>query len=142
MAKAPTQTQAQMQTPAPALSAEAQAFLAENHLCTFTTLRPDGSPHTAPVRFTWDVETGLARVMTTVARRKARNLLADPGARVSVCQTAGWRWITLEGRATVSTDRVRVAEGVRQYAKRYRTPPPQPPGLAVIEIRVDRVLGG
>lgn len=74
------------QTPTPVLSAEAQAFLTENHLCTFTTLRPDGSPHTAPVRFTWDKDTGLARVMTAVTRRKARNVLARPGSRVSVCQ--------------------------------------------------------
>ncbi|MEV6574797.1 PPOX class F420-dependent oxidoreductase [Streptomyces sp. NPDC051577] len=129
-------------TPALRLSAEAEAFLAENHLCTFTTLRPDGSPHTAPVRFTWDGDAGLARVMTTATRRKARNLLANPGGRVSVCQLAGWRWLTLEGTATVSTDPSRVAEGVRRYTERYWSAPPQPPGLAVVEIRVDRVLGG
>ncbi|MFJ8753442.1 pyridoxamine 5'-phosphate oxidase family protein [Streptomyces sp. NPDC102441] len=129
------------QTPTPVLSAEAQAFLTENHLCTFTTLRPDGSPHTAPVRFTWDKDTGLARVMTAVTRRKARNLLASPGSRVSVCQMAGWHWITLEGTAEVSTDPARVAEGVRLYTKRFWSPPPRPPGLAVVEIRVDRVLG-
>ncbi|MBT2444512.1 PPOX class F420-dependent oxidoreductase [Streptomyces sp. ISL-36] len=128
--------------PSPRLSAEVEAFLDENHLCTFTTLRPDGSPHTAPVRFTWDGDAGLARVMTTVARRKARNLLAAPGSRVSVCQTAGWRWITLEGAAEVSTDPDRVAEGIRRYTKRYWSPPPMPPGLAVVEIRVDRILGG
>ncbi|WP_328973656.1 pyridoxamine 5'-phosphate oxidase family protein [Streptomyces sp. NBC_00239] len=125
----------------PRLTAEAEAFLAENHLCTFTTLRPDGSPHTAPVRFTWDAATGIARVMTTVHRQKSRNILAAPGARVSVCQMVGWRWLTLEGTATVSTDRARVAEGIRRYTKRYWAPPPQPPGLAVVEIRVDRVLG-
>ncbi|MFE9762920.1 pyridoxamine 5'-phosphate oxidase family protein [Streptomyces sp. NPDC005808] len=124
------------------LSAEAEAFLAENHICTFTTLRPDGSPHTAPVRFTWESESGLARVMTTMTRRKARNLLVAPGSRVSVCQSAGWRWITLEGAATISTDPDRVMEGIRRYTKRYRSPPPQPPHLAVVEIRVDRVLGG
>ncbi|MFF8280741.1 pyridoxamine 5'-phosphate oxidase family protein [Streptomyces lateritius] len=128
--------------PSPRLSAEVEAFLDENHLCTFTTLRPDGSPHTAPVRFTWDGDAGLARVMTTVARRKARNVLAAPGSRVSVCQTAGWRWVTLEGTAEVSTDPDRVAEGIRRYTKRYWAPPPMPPGLAVVEIRVDRVLGG
>ncbi|MGV9568339.1 pyridoxamine 5'-phosphate oxidase family protein [Streptomyces nigra] len=125
----------------PRLSSAAEDFLAENQLCTFTTLRPDGSPHVTPVRFTWDGEAGLARVMTAVTRRKARNVLAAPGGRVSLCQTAGPRWITLEGTATVSDDPVRVQEGVRRYAKRYWSSPPEPPGLVVIEIDVDRVLG-
>ncbi|MEU6219583.1 TIGR03618 family F420-dependent PPOX class oxidoreductase [Streptomyces sp. NPDC047022] len=123
------------------LSSAAEDFLAENHLCTLTTLRPDGSPHVAPVRFTWDGESGLARVMTTVTRRKARNLLAGSGARAAVCQVAGGRWITLEGPAAVSTDPARVVEGIRRYAKRYWSQPPQPPGLAVIEISVERAMG-
>jgi PPOX class probable F420-dependent enzyme len=123
------------------LSSAAEDFLAGNHLCTFTTIRPDGSPHVTPVRFTWDGEAGLARVMTAVTRRKARNLLAAPGSRVALCQTVGPNWITLEGTAVVSEDPLRVQEGVRQYAKRYWTPPPAPPGLVVIEVAVDRVLG-
>lgn len=125
----------------PRLSAAAEDFLAENQLCTFTTLRPDGSPHVTPVRFTWDGEAGLARVMTAVTRRKARNVLATPGGRASLCQTVGGRWLTLEGTATVHEDPLRVQEGVRRYAKRYWSPPPEPPGLCVIEIQVDKVMG-
>lgn len=125
----------------PRLSSAAEDFLAENQLCTFTTLRPDGSPHVTPVRFTWDGEAGLARVMTAVNRRKARNVLAAPGARVALCQTVGGRWLTLEGTARVHDDPVRVMEGARRYAKRYWSPPPEPPGLVVIEVEVDRVLG-
>jgi hypothetical protein len=34
-----------------------------------------------------------------------------------------------------------VAEGVRRYAKRYPSLPPNLPGIVVIEILVDRVLG-
>ncbi|MHA6758323.1 pyridoxamine 5'-phosphate oxidase family protein [Streptacidiphilus sp. PAMC 29251] len=123
------------------LPPSAEAFLADNHLCTLSTLRPDGSPHVVPVRFTWDGEAGLARVMTIGSRRKARNLAANPGARASVCQVAGGTWITLEGRATVTDDPQRVAEGVRRYAKRYWSSPPALPGMVVIEIEVDRVLG-
>ncbi|RSS38598.1 pyridoxamine 5'-phosphate oxidase family protein [Streptomyces sp. WAC08241] len=125
----------------PELSAAAEDFLAENRLCTFTTLRPDGSPHVTPVRFTWDGEAGLARVMTAATRRKARNVRAAPGGRVSLCQTAGGRWLTLEGTATVHDDPSRILEGVRRYTKRYWSPPPEPPGLVVIEIRVDRAMG-
>jgi hypothetical protein len=33
------------------LPAPAEAFLAEPHIATLTTLRPDSSPHVVPVRF-------------------------------------------------------------------------------------------
>lgn len=123
------------------LPAAAEAFLAENHVGTLATVRPDGSPHTAPVRFTWDGAAGLVRVMTVVNRRKVRNLLAIPDSRASICQVLGPRWITLEGSAAVSDDPQRLAEGAARYARRYLSPPPNPPGLVVIEIAVDQVLG-
>jgi len=122
------------------LSPEAEAFVAEYHLATLTTLRPDGSPHVVAVGFTWDAEAGLARVITFAPSRKARNLVAAPGSRAAVCQVDGGRWLTLEGPATVTGDPVRVAEGVRRYAERYR-PPKERDDRVVVEIAVDRVLG-
>jgi PPOX class probable F420-dependent enzyme len=122
------------------LSPEAEAFVAEYHLATLTTLRPDGSPHVVAVGFTWDAEAGLARVITFAPSRKARNLVAAPGSRAAVCQVDGGRWLTLEGPATVTEDPVRVAEGVRRYAERYR-PPKEREDRVVVEIAVDRVLG-
>jgi PPOX class probable F420-dependent enzyme len=122
------------------LSPEALAFLAERHLATLTTLRPDGSPHVVAVGFTWDPEAGLARVITFATSRKARNLMARPGSRAAVSQVDGGRWLTLEGQATVTNDPTRVAEGVRRYARRYRQPGERPDRV-VIEIAVDRVLG-
>lgn len=122
------------------LSPEALAFLAERHLATLTTLRPDGSPHVVAVGFTWDAPAGLARVITFAPSRKARNLVAAPGARAAVCQVDGGRWLTLEGPATVTDDPDRVAEGVRRYAERYRQPGERVDRV-VIEIAVDRVLG-
>jgi F420H(2)-dependent biliverdin reductase len=122
------------------LPTEAEAFLAEPQLCTLATLRPDGTTHVVPVRFTWDGAAGLARVMTVGTRRKARNLAAE-GSRAVACQVVGFRWITLEGPATVSDDPARIAVGARDYARRYRMPAPQPAGLVVIEIAVDRVMG-
>lgn len=124
----------------PTLSPEAVAFLAERHLATLTTLRPDGSPHVVAVGFTWDATAGLARVITFAPSRKARNLLAAPGSRAAVSQVDGGRWLTLEGTATVTDDPERVAEGVRRYAERYRQPGERLDRV-VIEIRVDRVLG-
>ena len=117
-----------------------EAFLAENHIATLTTLRPDGTPHVAPVRFTWDGDAGLARVMTVATTRKARNLLANPGSRAALCQVDGFRWVTLEGTAIISDDPDRIAAGVRRYFMRYFSPPPNPPGRVVVEIAVDRVV--
>ncbi|THA22704.1 pyridoxamine 5'-phosphate oxidase [Streptomyces sp. A1277] len=125
----------------PQLTAAARGFLALPRTATLTTLRPDGTPHVAPVRFTFDASTGLARVATRAGARKARNVSAGgPAARVALCQADGFRWITLEGRASVEGDPVRLKEAVRRYTARYGAAPPAPPDLAVIEIAVDRVL--
>jgi PPOX class probable F420-dependent enzyme len=121
-------------------SARAAAFLTEPHLGTLTTLRPDGSPHVTAVRFTWDPAAGLARVLTVASSRKARNVVCFTGGRVAVCQVAGFRWVTLEGTATVSDDPARIAEGVRRYLGRYLSVPPAPPDRVVVEIAVDRML--
>lgn len=123
-----------------ALPEEVLAFLAERHLATLTTLRPDGSPHVVAVGFTWDEDTGLARVITFARARKARNVAASPGGRAAVCQVDGGRWLTMEGTATLTDDPDRCAEAVRRYAERYRQPKERPDRVA-IEIRVDRVLG-
>ncbi|MDH6553988.1 PPOX class probable F420-dependent enzyme [Streptomyces sp. SAI-117] len=123
------------------LPAAARAFLTRPHTASFTTLRPDGTPHVTPVRFTFDTATGLARVTTRAGARKARNVLAGgPESRTALCQADDFRWVTLEGRATVTDDPVHLAEAVRRYTHRYRAQPPEPLDLVVIEIAVDRVL--
>ncbi len=124
-----------------ALPRTVERLLAEEHLGILTTCRADGSPHVAPVRFTWDGRAGLARVMTVRDRQKVRNIRAHPDRWVALCQLMGYRWITLEGRATVSDEPRRLAEGIRRYARRYGAPPPDQPGLVVIEIAVDRQMG-
>ncbi|AUH39574.1 pyridoxamine 5'-phosphate oxidase family protein [Streptomyces sp. CMB-StM0423] len=116
------------------------AFLTAPHAAVLTTLRQDGSPHLAPVRFTWDPAAGLVRVLTVRTARKARNLLASPGAATALCQVDGFRWVTLEGPAEVSDHPARVGEGVRRYAERYWSAPPNPPGRVVVELRVARVM--
>ncbi|MFJ3922682.1 pyridoxamine 5'-phosphate oxidase family protein [Streptomyces sp. NPDC090022] len=119
------------------------AFWRERHVCTLTTPRPDGTPHVVPVGVTYDPEAGVARVISNKHSKKVRNVLAAaPGtARVAVCQMAGRRWATLEGRATVVTDEASVADAVARYAVRYgRTPSPNPDRV-VIEIALDRAMG-
>lgn len=116
------------------------AFLAERHLATLTTLRPDGSPHVVAVGFTFEPGAQLVRIITFAPSKKARNLVAAPGSRAAVCQVDGGRWLTLEGTAVVTGDPGRVAEAVRRYAERYRQPGERDDRVA-IEITVDRILG-
>ncbi|MFF0156999.1 pyridoxamine 5'-phosphate oxidase family protein [Streptomyces sp. NPDC005263] len=130
-----------MSRPTFQLSSVARAFLTLPHTATLTTLRPDGTPHVTPVRFTFDAATGLVRVTTRAGARKARNVkAAGPAARVALCQADGFRWITLEGRAAVTDAPAHLAEAVRRYTVRYRADPPTPLDLVVVEIAVARVL--
>ena len=122
-----------------ALPGEVQAFLAERHLATLTTLRPDGTPHVVAVGFTWDADAGLVRVITNGTSRKAAHVRAG-SARAVVAQVDGPRWLALEGVPVVRDEPDRVAEAVRRYASRYRQPGVNP-ARVVIEIAVDRVLG-
>ncbi|GHC72268.1 pyridoxamine 5'-phosphate oxidase family protein [Streptomyces flavofungini] len=127
--------------PAPYLS-----FWRERHLCTLTTLRPDGTPHVVPVGVTFDPEAGIARILANRSSRKVAHVRAasgpeGPGARVAVCQVERRRWATLEGLAEVSAEPERVAEGMRRYEERYGRVPSPNPDRVVIEIRVTRALG-
>ncbi|MFE6623804.1 pyridoxamine 5'-phosphate oxidase family protein [Streptomyces sp. NPDC057740] len=118
-------------------------FWQEKHVCTLTTLRPDGTPHVVPVGVTYDPEARLARVITSKSSAKVRHVLAagPDGARVAVCQMEGRRWATLEGRATIRTEPEQVADAERRYAERYgRTPRPNPERV-VIEIALTRAMG-
>lgn len=118
------------------------AFCAERHLATLTTLRADGTPHVVPVGVTLDPTAGLARVITSGTSRKARRVAAAgaEGTPVAVCHVDGRRWLTIEGRAVLRSDRASVAEAERRYAERYRTPRPNPERV-VIEITVTGLLG-
>ncbi|MFR9800526.1 pyridoxamine 5'-phosphate oxidase family protein [Streptomyces sp. MS06] len=119
------------------------AFWRERHLCTLTTLRPDGTPHVVPVAVTYDPEARLARVITGRASAKVRHILAagPEGARVAVCQVSGRRWGTLEGRAAVRTEPERIADAERRHAERYERTPSPNPDRVVIEIALDRAMG-
>lgn len=128
-----------------ALGPEVAAFLAERHLASLTTLRPDGTPHVVPVGFSYDADARLVRIITARSSRKVANITAGidgpgTGAPVAVTQIDGGRWLTLEGTATVSDEEARVAEAERRYGERYQAPRPRNDRV-VIEVRVTRILG-
>lgn len=117
-------------------------FWRERHLCTLTTVRPDGTPHVVAVGATLDLASATVRVITSGTSRKAGFVAAAgaAGGAVAVCQVDGRRWSTLEGRAVVRDDPESVADAERRYGERYRPPRPNPRRV-VLEIAVIRVLG-
>ncbi|MCU1369729.1 MAG: hypothetical protein JWO77_923 [Ilumatobacteraceae bacterium] len=122
------------------LSDDVRSFLAEYHLASLTTFRPDGTPHVVAVGFSYSPHDQTARIITRAASKKARNVAAAPGGRAVLCQIDGGRWLSLEGAATVTDDPSRVAAAVDGYAARYRQPGEREDRVA-IEIHVDRILG-
>lgn len=120
------------------LSPAALEFVTERHLATFASVRADGVPHVTPVGFTWDQETGIARIITSGTSVKARN--AARGGTVVLCQVDGRHWLSLEGTSRVSAEAADVSEAERRYAQRYRVPR-ENPARVVIEIVVTRSYG-
>ncbi len=118
--------------------AEFAEFWTERHLCTLSTMRPDGTPQVVPVGVTLDQENGIARIITHGASWKVKHVRKSGYA--AVCQVDGRRWSTLEGPAVVREDPASVEEAVRRYAERYREPRVNPERV-VIEIQVQRVTG-
>jgi F420H(2)-dependent biliverdin reductase len=122
-------------------------FVTTRHLATLTTLRADGTPHVAPVGFSFDPATRIARVIASAGVQKVLNIQrfgpsgpSGLGASVVICQVDGGRWISLEGKAVVTSDPERVAEACSRYEARYQAPRPNPNRVA-IEINVQRILG-
>jgi F420H(2)-dependent biliverdin reductase len=120
-------------------------FVTTRHLATLTTLRADGTPHVAPVGFSYDPATRIARVIVSAGTQKVRNIERGGlggalGGPVVICQVDGGRWISLEGKAVVTADPERVAEACLRYEARYQAPRPNPKRVA-IEIQVERILG-
>ncbi len=116
-------------------------FVTTRHLATLSTLRADGKPHVAPVGFSFDPGTRIARVIASDGTQKVRNIeRSGLSAFVVICQVDGGRWISLEGLAVVTADPERVAQACSRYEARYQAPRPNPNRVA-IEIHVNRILG-
>lgn len=120
------------------MSGQALGFLAERHLATLSTVRPDGTVHVVPVGFSFDPTDATVRVICSEGSRKVKNI--ERGSRATVCQVDGARWLSLEGPASVLRDSDDVDDAVRRYADRYQQPRVNPNRVG-IRIVVDRVIG-
>ena len=79
---------------------KARAFLRENHRGILATVRPNGRPQMSVVAVGVDAG-GRAVISTRETTYKVRMIRRDP--KVSVCVTSGdyWRWIQIDGTATL-----------------------------------------
>jgi PPOX class probable F420-dependent enzyme len=79
---------------------EARAFIRENHRGVLSTLRRDGRPQMSPVMVAVDDE-GRVAISTRETTVKVRHIRRDP--RVSLCVTSDdfWKWLQVDGTATV-----------------------------------------
>ena len=79
---------------------EARAFLREHHRGILATVGSDGRPQMSAVSVGVD-DQGRAVISTREDAYKVRHIRKDP--RVSLCVTSDdfWRWIQVDGQATV-----------------------------------------
>lgn len=92
-----------------------RSFLEEKRFAVVGSKNPDGSPHLA---VTWYLLDGDDIVVNSAEGRiKDRNLAADP--RMSVLVADGYRWIRIDGRATIEHDQKVAQADIRRLAARY-----------------------
>ena len=98
---------------------EIEAYLGEAHVASLVTIRPDGSPHVAPVWFLW--EDGHAFVIAGVSAVKVKNIRGNASVALSVViDQRPYRYVVLEGQAKVSRDNL--AHRVERICLRYDGP--------------------
>lgn len=112
-----------------------------------STVRPDGSPHSAPVWFLLD---GDDVVFTTGKETvKGRNLAHD--ARISLCVDDGqppYSFVVLQGRASLSEDTAELRTWATRIAGRYMGQDRAEefgarngvPGELLVRVRIDKVV--
>jgi PPOX class probable F420-dependent enzyme len=81
---------------------QALAFARTRDRGVLTTLHRDGRPHLSNVLVAWSPDGPRPVISVTSSRVKTRNLLRDPRAALHVTDDSFWKYVVLDGRATVS----------------------------------------
>lgn len=91
--------------------------LRQEEFAYFTTVRPDGSPHTAPVCFIWDGDVLL--VFTRPTSVKARNLRQNPHVTLALDNFGRDNTpVVIEGRASLVSE-PGVSITIPSYVEKY-----------------------
>jgi PPOX class probable F420-dependent enzyme len=118
------------------------------YIATLATVRPDGSPHTAPVWYRYTE--GAFLVLTERSSRKARNIAHDP--RVELCiddrEKPPFHTVIVRGRATIepySGDEWRLALAAHylgeQRGRRYVETTPVSADEVLLRIEPEEIVG-
>ena len=97
------------------LTDEQRAFLEDKRFAVVGTKNPDGSPHLAVMWYLLDGDDIV--VNSAQGRIKDRNIALDP--RISVLVEDDYRWIRIDGRASIEHDQAIAHEDIRRIASRY-----------------------
>lgn len=90
---------------------EVEQFLAQPRTAQLVTIRPNGTPHVAPVWFLWDE--GRVLVMADSGAVKIRNIRRNPAVALCVCTPDHpYEFVTVEGQASEQ------AEGLEDMVRR------------------------
>jgi len=100
----------------------ARAFLREHHRGILATLRQDGRPQMSAVSVGVD-DAGRAVISTREDAYKTRHLRRDHRASVCVMSEDFWKWIQIDGTATV----VSMPEAMEPLVEYYRAVAGEPP---------------
>ena len=119
------------------LTESQRRFLESPFVGVVTTLRPDGSPHTTVV---WvDAVDGEAAFNTALGRVKPANMERDPRVSLVVVDPADpYRWVSVDGRATMTTDGA--DDHIDRLAKKYTgadTYPHRTPGEVRVTVTIE-----
>ena len=80
-----------------------EKFLKEPHIANLATVRPDGSPHVAPVWFLYDGEQVI--VMVEKSAVKIRNIRHEPRIMLSIAtDQTPYQYVLASGKATLTFD--------------------------------------
>jgi len=94
----------------------AQAFLAERHLASLTSIKMNGDLHVVPVAFVWVNEEHTIRIVTRAHSVKVKN--ADAGSPGVLSFVDRGRWMSLHGTLTVRREPDRIQDTLDRYAAR------------------------
>jgi PPOX class probable F420-dependent enzyme len=122
----------------PAIEGRAEELLKAKNFCTVSTIRPDGSIHTAP---TWiDVQDGRPVLNTAEGRVWPRNLERDPRVTLTVQNMENpYEYVSIRGRVAERTTSG-ADEHIDAMAMKYlgqETYPYRQPGEQRLIVRVD-----
>lgn len=101
-----------------AISDVVRRFLEEKHFAVLATIARDGTPHQTTMWY--ELRGDTIMMNTTRGRLKARQLRHDP--RCSVCISDGYRYVTIEGVASLDESLETAQADIRDLAIRYNGP--------------------